>query len=530
MKSEKLYEAVTQLRDNQILAGENPLQPTQADRRAARRRWALVAAALGIVVLAGALTLPRLLRRDQIPQNNPEAPVYTMAPGSPAVQTPESPGGQETGVPAPGDPGAAEVQPLAYNLAAPTYPNQVPYPNEMEYTSWRKYEAALDEWVANRNHNRPDGDYTENLRPFLEKTIPTFLAGAETENRLYSPLNLYLALAMVGETAGGESRQEILNLLGAPDITALRDRAEALFCCNYADDGRLTSLPANSLWLRDDTVYNPEVGQTVARRYYASLFAGPMGSEAYDAAFQAWMNQQTRGLLAEQIRDLHTTELTVAAIASTLYYKAAWTQDFIQDRTRIFHSPAGDRDVDMLAKSQETVFYDAGSFTAVGQSLEGSGSMFFLLPTEGTAPSDLLADPAALAFLTDPAARTATPGRTALVHLHVPSFDVSDQQDLIPGLRALGVTAIFDAARSDFSPLTTDSPLPIVVSQATQGTRLMIDQEGCTGAAYTVMLETYAGIPEEPPEEIDFTLDRPFLFLVTNSEGEPLFVGVVNEP
>ena len=31
-------------------------------------------------------------------------------------------------------------------------------------------------------------------------------------------------------------------------------------------------------------------------------------------------------------------------------------------------------------------------------------------------------------------------------------------------------------------------------------------------------------------QEIDFILDRPFLFAITSQDGLPLFVGVVNQP
>ena len=34
------------------------------------------------------------------------------------------------------------------------------------------------------------------------------------------------------------------------------------------------------------------------------------------------------------------------------------------------------------------------------------------------------------------------------------------------------------------------------------------------------------GMP--PPEPVTFTVDRPFLFVITSDAGLPLFVGVVN--
>ena len=59
--------------------------------------------------------------------------------------------------------------------------------------------------------------------------------------------------------------------------------------------------------------------------------------------------------------------------------------------------------------------------------------------------------------------------------------------------------------------------------------RTAIDEEGVTAAAYTLISieATSAAVPED---EIDFVLDRPFLFAVTGSDGLPLFTGIVNEP
>ena len=58
--------------------------------------------------------------------------------------------------------------------------------------------------------------------------------------------------------------------------------------------------------------------------------------------------------------------------------------------------------------------------------------------------------------------------------------------------------------------------------------RVAIDEEGVTAAAYTVMMEAGAAMP--PDEEIDFTLDRPFVFAITSQDGLPLFIGIVNTP
>ena len=68
----------------------------------------------------------------------------------------------------------------------------------------------------------------------------------------------------------------------------------------------------------------------------------------------------------------------------------------------------------------------------------------------------------------------------------------------------------------------------IFLAKAQHDSRVAIDEEGVTAAAYTVMMTAGAGMP--PEDEMDFVVDRPFLFVITNQDNLPLFVGIVNQP
>ena len=92
----------------------------------------------------------------------------------------------------------------------------------------------------------------------------------------------------------------------------------------------------------------------------------------------------------------------------------------------------------------------------------------------------------------------------------------------------LGVTDVFDPDVSDFTPMTTDTDVPIYVSEATHAARVKIDEEGVEAAAFTVLDAPTSMAPSD--EEIYFTLDRPFLFAISSQDGLPLFAGVVNRP
>ena len=99
--------------------------------------------------------------------------------------------------------------------------------------------------------------------------------------------------------------------------------------------------------------------------------------------------------------------------------------------------------------------------------------------------------------------------------------------NLRESLQGLGITDVFDVEKADFSPLTQDDQ-PAYLSQVKHAARVTIDEDGCTAAAFTVA--AVAGMSAPPVDEVDFVLDRPFLFVLTGADGSPLFVGIVRQP
>ena len=184
-----------------------------------------------------------------------------------------------------------------------------------------------------------------------------------------------------------------------------------------------------------------------------------------------------------------------------------------------------------MHKSRMTgAYYWGERFSAVSQFFTNSRSMWYYLPDEGVSPEELLRDEEFLSFLTLSArSKWAWENQKAMfISLSVPKFDVVSDLDLLPGLESLGVTDALDWTISDYTPLTADSS-EIYLSQARHAARVTIDEEGCEAAAY-VVLAPGSGASAPPEDEIDFVLDRPFLFAITGPDGLPLFVGVVNQP
>ena len=421
-------------------------------------------------------------------------------------------------------------------LAAAVYPETIPCPREEDYrgTDGRlseDYFLAYNSWAdaleASQERATAGG---ANIASFLQKSLPRFLSNTEGKNLVYSPLNVYIALAMLAELTEGESRKQVLSLLGAEDLEAVRTSVRDLWEGTYRDDGTVTTLLASSLWLSDRVSFHQSTMDTLAERYYASSYRGTMGSPAFNRALQSWINEQTGELLEKQASELEMDARTILALVSTIYFKAAWVTRFSEDRTEpaVFHSPSEDMTADFLHQSGAREYYWGERFSAVSQPLENGGAMWLLLPDEGVTPEELLLPGEALEFLLSQNKPDWEKQKYLRVNLSLPKFDVSSNVDLIPGLTALGVRDVFDYTVSDFSPMTADTD-EVYVSQAEHAARVLIDEDGCTAAAYTVLMTRF-GAAMPPEEEIDFILDRPFVFCITASAGLPLFVGIVNLP
>lgn len=407
----------------------------------------------------------------------------------------------------------------AEELAAAVYPKATKYPGELSIN--------YDSWEAERRGRWKSGKLIDsNVNDFYKKTAQEFLSG--DENKAYSPVNVYMALAMLGETTDGESRRQLLDLLGADNIGELREDAKNMWLANYCNDGAVTSILANSIWLNEDVNIKQQTVDVLAENYYASSYRGDTGSPKMTNAVQTWLNQQTNELLSDSVKNVSLDPETVMALYSTVYFRAKWDNQFDKSKndTKTFHAPKADIQTEFM-NDTETYgwFYGGEDFGAMFLNFKEGGKMWFILPDEDKTTEDVLSSDEYIRMISNPNPTQWENRKTLIINYSVPKFDISSQIRLSEGLKNLGVTDIFDIEKSDFSPLTDSAAF---ISEANHTARVVIDEEGCTAAAFTEMITSGAALP--PEDEMDFILDRPFIFVVTSDTQQPLFIGTVNNP
>lgn len=388
---------------------------------------------------------------------------------------------------------------------------------EKVYTAYRKAKEELEVNVV----------YAQDISSeYYDKMLRTFLAESNGENAVFSPVNAFMALAMLAETTDGESRQQILNLLGAEDIEQLRKTANGLWTGCYSNDDMNKALLANSMWLSNAENYNQNTLQSIADNYYACSYSGEMGSKKFNNLLQSWLNENTGNLLKNQTADVEFTPLTVFAIVSTVYYKAQWVDEFSKNNnTEGYFTAANGSEQQTEFMNFHDIMYsycNGDGYLATYVNIENGDKMWFILPDEGITPEQLINEGKVSEFLNE--------GKDELlgceINFSMPKFDITSQLDFIEGMKQLGVTDIFDAETADFSPLCDNSD-DIYLNQVDNAVRIAVDEKGVSAASYIVMMYCGSGAPEENPL-INFTLDRPFVFVIENNNDMPLFCGIVN--
>lgn len=410
-------------------------------------------------------------------------------------------------------------------LGTASYPEMSKYPNTLvQYGP--VYDAMYDKWWADVREQMSVQVDSGSITDFAFSLMKESLSDTDGKNKVISPLNIYMALSVLAETVDGESRDQLLGLLGVTSIEECRSKANKIWNKNYRDDGYRKSILANSLWLNDSIMYKKSAVTNIVENYYASVYSGTMGSSAFDKKLNNWIKEQTDGIISPSVS---MPSDTVMAIASTLLYQTKWDDEFSPTATKngTFHAPSGDKTARFMYMVRDKEYYWGEKFSAINLGLAIGGDMWFILPDEGVDVNTVFSDKEVKELLFTKSFSEYEKKKFLEVHITIPKFDIKTESEMKDDIINLGVTNIFDSKKADFSPFATN-PEGIFIDKINHGVRIKMDEEGVSAASYVVI--EGAGSAAPPDDEVYFTLDRPFAFVITLDNSTPLFAGIVNDP
>ena len=352
------------------------------------------------------------------------------------------------------------------------------------------------------------------------------LGGEKTDNWLVSPFSLQCALGMLSNGANGETHDEILYTLGLSQYSQEEVNAyfkkliEGLHTVNSA----ITVKTANSVWGNAGVPLKEDFQKMNIENYSAMVSQLDFSDPSAVDQINAWCNQTTEGLIPSILDEVNPT--ATVYLLNSLYFKARWKSEFALEKTQEgdFNTSSGKVvKADFMQTQRMAAYVENEWFTSTSLSYQNDSYVMRLILPQPEISIDQV-----LQALSESDGNLWKNVILADINLKMPRFTLENKMDLIPALQALGMKKAF-TNEADFSSM---SDIATYISLVQQATRLKVDEEGSEGAAVTV-IEGYLSdlMRPLPEEEVDFFLDRPFLFqIIESSTGTVLFMGQVGLP
>ena len=368
--------------------------------------------------------------------------------------------------------------------------------------------------------NPVDSGFYEILNQFAVRSGA--LALGSGSNEAYSPLSLYLALAVASEGAGGENKEQFLQVLGVEgkEEEYLRKQCNMLLNQLYGIQYPYYKCDvSNSLWLSGDIRWKNDFTKTAVSDYYASLYQVDFKDPQTGKQMGAWVKERTKGVIDPQIS---VSQAQLMSILNTVYFKAEWVDKFEQASIEdgVFHT-SDNQEVDcrFLTRTRNPYGFLMGDgFMRSSLGFKDNARIVFVLPDEGKDIAKMTADPKLLEdmlLLPD--------NGSAKVNFKIPKFSFGSDLELAQVLQQMGLTEAF-TENADFSFMTET---PVWISNVRQQSHMSLDENGVEAASFTKI--DYAGAAMPLPEEVDMVLDRPFLYGIY-SQNVLVFVGICQNP
>ncbi len=355
------------------------------------------------------------------------------------------------------------------------------------------------------------------------------------ENLFYSPHSISLALAMTYAGVRGETAESMRTAL---DFDLPPEELHAAF--NYLDrqlasrgegaegkdDEGFRLNIVNAVWGQKGYPFLSDYLDTLAMNYGAGLrvLDFEQAPEESRIVINDWVEEQTEDRIQDLIPQGAIDALTRLVLTNAVYFNAAWESQFEEGHTSDgeFHLLDGnDVEVPMMNQSAWFRHEDYGDYAAIELPYDGGElSMVVLVPASGQFEEF----EESLDFSVVQAAIDGLSGKRVV--LTMPKFGMETSFSLKNALSTLGMGIAFEPDAADFSGM--DGTRDLYITEVVHKAFVEVDEAGTEAAAATAVV---VGATSAPTEPVEFTIDRPFLFLIRDIKtGSILFVGRVTNP
>ncbi len=351
------------------------------------------------------------------------------------------------------------------------------------------------------------------------------------KNMMVSPLSLAQALSMLANGADGNTKKELMNVLGFGAYSVEEMNAYYMNLNKgllSADKTSKISL-ANSFWVNNRYKAKSDYKKVLKNIYNAEVKELAFNNKTYKQINQ-WAERNTNGCIKEFVSENEINSETVMALLNAIYFKAFWASEFIEnDNLRSdFTTPDGDVDVEYMTKNTIAFGYKDENCKLLRLYYGNKAfNMVLLLPNEDKTLDQVLQG------INGEKWQEMTNQITVLknAEIQLPKFKgkYSYKENLKQALKNMGIIDAFSQSDANFSKIMDN---PIFVNLIKQNTSMAIDEKGTEASAVTIDDGAASLGGAVGWEEIfEFKATRPFFYIIEESSTDAiLFMGKVTNP
>ena len=376
--------------------------------------------------------------------------------------------------------------------------------------------------LTEKQRERAEADNNFAFKMFKE------VSKSEGANTFFSPLSLNMALGMLYNGSSGNTRTEMINVLGLADFSESEINAYyQKISHDLLEIDPTTEMDiANSIWVRNTLPIKSHFIETGKQYFDAEVQALDFKSSNAANIINKWCADKTKNRINNIVANPMADEMMF--LINALYFKSKWQLEtrFDKDKTKsddFTKTGNQKKKVNMMEQTTFLPYYADQHLQCVEIPYGNQAfSMVALLPPENENINRLIE------YLGHVKWQNIVDGlQKQKVWLKLPRFKFECELPLNQPVMNVGMKLIFDTTRAGFANI---SDVDLAVSDIKQKTFVEVNEEGTEAAAATSMI-VVTGAVIKSIEPVRFFADRPFLFLIREkSTGVILFIGRVDDP
>ncbi|MCM1451004.1 MAG: serpin family protein [Clostridium sp.] len=380
-------------------------------------------------------------------------------------------------------------------------------PSDGKANSDNSYEritlSRAESTVANANHN------------FAWRFFEKASEDNQGKNICISPLSTSISLMMILNGAGGETREEIINVLGLDDMSVdeINECSHFMVTKLINRDKECALSVANSMWMSESLPIKEGYKKALQENFDAEAFNLDMRNFSKEA--NKWCSKKTNRLIDNLIKEGESYDF---ALINALYYRNLWADHvkFESKGQQTFTNCDGTKSSASYMKAKNvTCRYGEGETWRTAHIPFGNGAyyMSITLPNVGVDLDECISD----------LGEKFRNYMNVKLDITMPKFEAQGELNIINSLRSLGIRKAFDPREADFRYV---SDIDTYINTMKQGCNIKVDEKGAEAAAVTITgFYTTSNNPLRPDPIV---VDRPFIFSIYEcSTNSILFVGKV---